>query len=568
MIPVASLARVSSAGQARDDREGLPRQRIAIAEAVHRHGLHVVEAFELPGVSGSLVGDTPEWARIMDLFRDGTIRGIACDAVDRITRAQGYDLTVISDLHKVGATIYTPTNTSDMTNPNEGLMASILSLFGGREADEIARRFRGAKKTKRKKGGWTQGNHKLPMGITYNRTVKPHRWEYTPDIEVIVDLHERYASGVGSIRSIAASLGLSNDRARSYLSHPLYRGRMPDLDGGLIAIDIEPAISPDLAARVDARRSKRARVYTGARRRKLAAGLGLDAPDPDLHALRDVAHCARCGQRCDTGINRKRKADGSGWYEWRFYRCRSANRRIKIGEEQTICDAPGIPIEDAHRVVSKAMVFTFGDPDLWARAVDEVSGGSKASRAEVDRLTAHRDKLTAKRKRAASLFIDGMIERVDFDKRAREIDRQLESIEVEIAGLEADAVDGEAAMETINALGREVWELIFESKTDGVPALLRAVGGRAYLDRVRGTGPAAMMEMMAIHPPGHWISVERRGRSTFLVRADLDATTVSRGLVDAARGLDSMRTKSGSSSRQSARFGATRVGRVPLPLGR
>lgn len=122
-IPVASLVRVSTTGQAGDERGGLPRQRAAVGEAVRRHGLTVVRAFELPGVGGDRVSTTPAWAEIRALLAQGRIRGVVCDAVDRLCRASDLDLTVLADLQRHGASIWTPGEVRDLSSATDGLLA-------------------------------------------------------------------------------------------------------------------------------------------------------------------------------------------------------------------------------------------------------------------------------------------------------------------------------------------------------------------------------------------------------------------------------------------------------------
>ena len=207
LIPVASLARVSTAGQAADDRGGLPRQRMGIATACRRHGLRVVEAVELPGVSGNVVGQTEQWSVIRAMLNAGTIRGVVCDSIDRLCRASELDLSVIADIQRVGGSIYTPTEVRDLTKATDGLVTGLMALLGGAERREITRKATDTRKSLRAVGRWTQGVDKLPMGVSYDP--ESMTWSYTDDVAVIVDLATRYASGQGSIMSLATSLGLT-----------------------------------------------------------------------------------------------------------------------------------------------------------------------------------------------------------------------------------------------------------------------------------------------------------------------------------------------------------------------
>jgi DNA invertase Pin-like site-specific DNA recombinase len=164
VIPVASLVRVSTAGQAGEDRGGLPRQRAAIEDAVRRHGLTVVRAFELPGVGGDRVSHTSAWAEIRGMLASGQIKGIACDAVDRLCRASDLDLTVLADLQRHGASIWTPGEVRDLNSATDGLLAGLLALLGGVEKSAITRRAWEGKRARRQAGRWTQALDHLAGG--------------------------------------------------------------------------------------------------------------------------------------------------------------------------------------------------------------------------------------------------------------------------------------------------------------------------------------------------------------------------------------------------------------------
>lgn len=184
----------------------------------------MVRAFELPGVGGDKVSATLAWGEIRALLASGQIRGVVCDAVDRLCRASDLDLTVLADLQRHGASIWTPGETRDLNSATDGLLAGLLALLGGVEKAAITRRAWEGKRARRQAGRWTQSLAHLPMGVAFDRATG--MWSYTDESQPIAEMARRFGHGDGSIRSVSASLGITYWRARDALRHPLYRGRM------------------------------------------------------------------------------------------------------------------------------------------------------------------------------------------------------------------------------------------------------------------------------------------------------------------------------------------------------
>ncbi len=538
MIPVASLARVSSVGQAKEDRAGLPRQRIAISEAVTRHGLHVVQAFELPGVSGHLVGQTPEWAAIRRLLDEGAIRGVVCDSVDRLCRASELDLSVLADIQRVGGSIYTPGEVRDLSSSTDGLVAGLLALLGGVEKASIVRRANEARKAMRADGRWTHDPKRLPMGVSYDP--KTFEWSYTDDVRVIVDLARRYASGEGSIRTLAARLGLSYAKARNGLSSPMYRGRMKDLRGGFVTILEPPAIDDKLAARIDARRASQVRKYNGAGRRLASTG-----HDPFL--LRDVVMCNRCGGRTDTTVNRTRHKKTGAVYETRYYRCAAANRPATRGGGG--CDGPAIRIDDVHHAVVTALLHHLTDKDATDAAQAAIELPDDPRPGELDRLRGRVAELESQRTRLLRVYTRGLIDEGEFETERAEVDRLLDAVRVELRGLEAERVEIESAQMALIRFYQSTLVDLSRGDHDAICAALRQAGGRVSVDRVSAPWPWGQTWTTrdgVLVPAWNARGAERRGWFVLVAWADLD---VSRGLgLGAVENARRVRSKNGSSA--------------------
>jgi DNA invertase Pin-like site-specific DNA recombinase len=221
MIPVVALIRVSTPGQAKDDRGGIDGQRDEVDQVVRRYGLTVVESVEVV-ISGTSVERSASWYQVMRLVESGAVAGVAAAKVDRLTRPIGYGSPELEDLRLAGCPLYTLEGVHDHLGSSI-LTTSVRAAVAADERRRIMERAIGGKKALRKRGRWTESPKKLPMGVRWDRR---EGWSYTGEIAVVVELHERVASGQGSIQSIARSLGIPYGVAKVALSHPLYRGQL------------------------------------------------------------------------------------------------------------------------------------------------------------------------------------------------------------------------------------------------------------------------------------------------------------------------------------------------------
>ncbi|RTL16460.1 MAG: recombinase family protein [Rhodocyclaceae bacterium] len=479
-VPVAAILRVSTDVQAGADRGGLPRQREAVAAAVERHGLDVVFSAELEGVSGNRVSETPAWQEVRRLLAAGLIRGVVCDAVDRLCRASDLDLTVLADLQRAGASIYTPGEVRGLAGADDGLVAGILALLAGREKREIVRRAVAGKEALRRRGRWVADPSKLPAGVAFDP--RTGGWSYTPEVAEVVELARRYADEPISLRRLASDSGVAINTLRRRLSHPLYRGRLvydtreetdasgrrrevPRAPGEVISVPVldPPAFPPELAARVDRKLAEQARSYDGRVRRR-------DGVDRFL--LRAIGFCSRCGERLDT-VTRPR--DGVPTF---LYRCASARRKHRAEP----CDAGEIPIADAHAVVARSLRAALADPvavvDAWHRLRSKEAGGRAA---EAERARAELSRLTTRRERLVDAMLDGAITRAEHDRRRGLLDRQVEAAAARVEAAAAADAGREGAEAALVELVRRIGDRSVEPIE-----LLRQAGGRAFLDRPPG----------------------------------------------------------------------------------
>lgn len=348
LTPVAAWIRVSTEGQAAEGKAGIPRQQSSINLAAERHGLRIVSTFTLEGVSGSVTGSTPEWSEVRRMLDRGTIRGVVCDAVDRLCRASDLDLTVLSDLQRAGASVYTPTEVRALSSSSDGLIAGILALVAGQEKREIARRMHAGREINRKRGRWAQDPERLPPGLSFDKVTG--EWSTTPEIDHVRRIFKRIADGKASMHKVAIDEGVNRRTLKDRLLNPLYRGFLihehtniytPDgrrkrvkrdpSDVIRVRVFDEPPVPDAITSAVDARLTSNRRVY--ATRGRIAAD--------DVHVFRGLLHCADCGSPMTT----IRRAQGYG------YKCASSarvHRKEEPGKRVQDCRAGHLPMDAVH----------------------------------------------------------------------------------------------------------------------------------------------------------------------------------------------------------------------------
>lgn len=504
--PVAAWIRVSTEMQARDDRAGIPRQREAVERAAKAHNLNIVRTFVLEGVSGSITGRTAEWAEIRRMLDSGKIRGVVCDAVDRLCRASDLDLGVLTDLQRAGAAIYTPSEVRSLASSSDGLIAGILALVAGQEKREIVRRMVAGRESNRKKGRWTGDVARLPPGIHYNRETE--EWSTTPEIETVIEQFRRVGSGTTSIHALSVESGIPNKTLRDRFQNSLYRGvlihdthiltdsttgrrkrvkRTPD-DVIKVQVFDNPPVPSRLTQAVDARMASNRRAY---KVRKEIAG-------DDVHHLRGMLICASCGSPMST-VRRHRQYG---------YRCSSAirqHRHDEPGRNVKPCSGREMPIEEVHLSVAR-MAFTKVGAEGWLEEALRMAiqkAGSDDKGEKLIKAKARLSGLVERRERLLDAYLSGLATKDQLERRQGLLERQIEATEREVDQLSASGDDRfEIASGVLANVIRPHTDAAKATTDDRVwveqcAAMLRDIGARVVLRRPQGRG--APVEVYALH---------------------------------------------------------------------
>jgi DNA invertase Pin-like site-specific DNA recombinase len=87
---VIELIRVSTAGQAEDDRGGIPAQRAINRRTAQQFGLEIVRSIEIEDVSGAKVLAAPEMQELLSVIESPEICGVVTREFSRLMRPEDF----------------------------------------------------------------------------------------------------------------------------------------------------------------------------------------------------------------------------------------------------------------------------------------------------------------------------------------------------------------------------------------------------------------------------------------------------------------------------------------------
>src|SRR5689334_22306494 len=111
-----SYVRVSSRGQASQDKDGVPRQRAAIAACAKKMRLQVVEEFADLGVSGTKsLGERPGLSALLQRVLGNGVRVVLVEKADRLSRDLVAGETILAEFRKRGVRVIEADGGNDLT---------------------------------------------------------------------------------------------------------------------------------------------------------------------------------------------------------------------------------------------------------------------------------------------------------------------------------------------------------------------------------------------------------------------------------------------------------------------
>jgi DNA invertase Pin-like site-specific DNA recombinase len=149
---VFGYVRVSSRGQATDDRDGIPRQKEAIWKWAMSSGARVVRWFE-DSVSGTKdLEHRPAFSELVATLQANGTRTVVIERLDRLARDLMVQESILADLKRNGfelISVAEPDLCSD--DPTRKLTRQILGAFAEYERAMLVLKLRGARQRARAK---------------------------------------------------------------------------------------------------------------------------------------------------------------------------------------------------------------------------------------------------------------------------------------------------------------------------------------------------------------------------------------------------------------------------------
>ena len=440
MKKVIELIRVSTAGQAGDDRASIPAQRTINRRTAHAHGLEIDTIIEMTDVSGAAVMQAPEMHRLIALLRTKRYHGVVAREFSRLMRPENfYDMGLLQEFVDAKAVLYLPEGPMDFSSKSGRLMGTIRAAMAGAERTELLERSWSAKEEMRRSGKCPSGYITWPFAVAYDDA---RGWHYTHDAEKVREAFRLFTSGVTSFTVIARETGLSRTALATILRNPIYMGwrvydkrRDQSPEAKLLGIDgrqgdrrkalrtedevIRVRVIKAEDALIDENTFQTAQAIITAKHHRHWK-CRHDSEQRFVYA--GFLVCSECRNSVYTQSGRSVKNRTTGELaNYDYYVC--SERRANTGKCKT-------PYMDRARLEEKLDDLFSGlltDRSYLASLADAfmLRAKNQDSRATVERLKKAVAALHEKRERVIGAIIDGLITREDGKARTAAIDRDI-----------------------------------------------------------------------------------------------------------------------------------------------
>jgi DNA invertase Pin-like site-specific DNA recombinase len=156
--------RVSSSGQAKDGRDGLPRQREAVLAYCATTRVDLLEEHVDAGVSGTkALGDRPGLSTALERAVECGASMLIVEKADRLARDLIEGELILREFRRVGIKVIEAESGADLTdgagNPTATLIRQVLGSVAEFEKSALVSKLRAARDRKRRNGGHPCGNY-------------------------------------------------------------------------------------------------------------------------------------------------------------------------------------------------------------------------------------------------------------------------------------------------------------------------------------------------------------------------------------------------------------------------
>jgi DNA invertase Pin-like site-specific DNA recombinase len=434
------LVRVSTEGQAAEDRAGIPAQRAANKRTALQYGLTIIKTIEIIDVAGTAVLRSPGMQELLRLMESSDVHGVIAKEFSRLMRPENFsDYALLQHFIETKTFLYLPDGPLDFSSEAGKLLGGIRALIAGQERREMLRRLQDAKEAMRRAGKNAGGASVLPYGVGYS---KVRGWYYTPEIEKVKRAFQLFLGDETSYERIGRELNIPRQNIRFILMNPIYVGRrvyrerrdpspeayVPRPNGcqgyrkkmnrspeeTFEVRVLDPIISEDVFARVqeiiESNRQRRSRARATSANRYLYNGF---------------LSCGQCTEPVYT------HASQQDYYVCKSHHPRERRKRALDGLQP--CANRFMLRKKLEPRIDHVLAEMLWEPDFLRRVVDEYNDTfRRVPVAEFDHLaiTAKIQALRGKKERVLETFFDGIINKQERDLRVEEIQREITTYEL------------------------------------------------------------------------------------------------------------------------------------------
>jgi DNA invertase Pin-like site-specific DNA recombinase len=430
------LIRVSTEGQAGEDRAGIPAQREANRRTAQAYDLKIVKSIEIVDVSGAAVLSSPQIQELLRMMESPEIHGVVTKEFSRLMRPEKFtDYALLQQFIDTRTVLYLPDGPLDLASKSGRLLGTIRAAIAGHERREIIERMSDAKESMRRAGKHAGGESSLPYGVAYSAKAG---WSYTADAEKVRTAFRLFLSGETSYTVLSQKLHIPRTNVRFILENQIYTGwrvyrekRDPSSVGYVsrpggrqgYRRKIERALDDVIRVRVlDAIVSEADfnRVQQIIRLKKEKHWRS-HVEAPNRYTYNGFLSCGDCASPLYTHTAKNE-----------FYVCKSRNTRearLRATRGLVPCSNPYMLRKKLEPKIDFLLGEKLREREFLSRVVDEFNAGieNSVSTAATEK-TVVSQKLTtleAKRQRILEAFFDGAIDKQERDSRIANIDSEL-----------------------------------------------------------------------------------------------------------------------------------------------
>jgi DNA invertase Pin-like site-specific DNA recombinase len=432
MKKVIELIRVSTEGQAAEDRASIPAQRAANARTAAAYGLTICKTIQIVNVSGAAVLRSSEMQELMRDLERPDIHGVVTREFSRLMRPEKYsDYAILGAFADNGKILYLPDGPLNLNDATGRLMGVLRAAMAGNELSQMKERQWASKEQKRRTGGFAQAHVCLPHGVGHE---DGRGWFYKPEATKIAAAYRQVLLGNHNYRQLAERVGVTPRGLYMILRNPIYKGwRIIDSkrDGS----------AAGRILRADGRQGDRKKIKRAPeeviRVRVIDQPLISEADWDKVQKIMDAKAklhwrsnpellaqytyngflvCSECEQILYT-------ANGGHDGALRYYVCKG--RKYPVNGDR--CDTEYMHRERLESILDVMFAQRLGDAGFLRELAKEFERrtSDRGFEARVRRLNNQVQQLIEKRQRVLDGYFEGVISRDERDQRLASIDRDM-----------------------------------------------------------------------------------------------------------------------------------------------